>query len=339
MTVEEIGAHIQSLGEPAFRAGQIFKWLQAGVHSFSDMTNLPLKLRERLEGIFFINSCKIKKKLVSSRDDTVKYLYELNDGETVESVVMRYKHGNSVCISSQVGCRMGCGFCATALGGFTRNLSASEMLSQITGAMQDLSLPISHVVLMGMGEPLDNLEQLKRFLLLVSHPEGLGISKRHISVSTCGIVDGIYELMKDKPQFTLSVSLHAPNDEIRDKLMPINRRWNVDSLLAACTEYSKQTGRRISFEYALIKGVNDSDACAYELAGKLRGMLAHVNLIPMNNVKETGFTQSARSRIDSFHRVLTNQNINVTIRRTLGADINASCGQLRNNHSGQGGEA
>lgn len=329
MTPEEIAVRLTEMGQPAYRAGQIFRWIHSGTGSFDKMTDLPAALRQELEKKFVIYSIKIDKKLVSPGDNTVKYLYRLHDGETVESVVMHYKHGSSVCISSQVGCKMGCGFCATGLGGFTRNLTASEMLAQIMAAKKDLSIDINHAVLMGMGEPLDNFEALSRFLTLVSHPQGLAISRRHISVSTCGLVDGIYKLMETKPQCTLSVSLHAPDDELRSRLMPVNRRWNIKELLDACRRFTKETGRRVSFEYALIKDLNDAEEQAVRLAALLRGMKAHLNLIPMNAVKETPYRKSDRKRIMCFFKVLTNAGINVTIRRTLGADIGASCGQLR----------
>ena len=326
----ELQEALAQMGLPKFRAAQIYKWLQVqGVSSFDEMTNLSKELRNTLNDTFLIRSAKIERKLVSQIDDTVKYLFSLYDGETVESVLMKYKYGYSICVSTQVGCKMGCKFCASTLNGCVRNLTASEILSQIHTAANDMHIRVSHVVLMGMGEPLDNFENVMRFLELVSDADGLGISARNISLSTCGIVPKIKELEQRKLQITLSVSLHAPNDAIRSTIMPVNLKWNVDSLLAACRSYAKTTSRRISFEYAMIAGVNDSDACAKELGQKLKGMLAHVNLIPVNNVKENSFHKSGKPRIEAFIDILKNYGVNATVRRTLGADINASCGQLR----------
>ena len=262
-------------------------------------------------------------------DDTVKYLYRLNDGELIESVVMKYKYGYTICVSSQVGCKMGCKFCASGIAGFIRNLTPSEILSQIYKAQKDLGIRISHIVMMGVGEPLDNYDNIIKFLSLVSDENGINIGMRNISLSTCGVVTGIYKLMEEKLQLTLSISLHAPNDEIRSRTMPVNDRWNIDELLNACKDYIKVTNRRISFEYAMISGVNDSDECARELASKLKGMLCHVNLIPVNSVKERSYRKSSKDRMEAFIRILAKYGINATVRRTLGSDINASCGQLR----------
>ncbi len=326
----ELQQTLAQMGLPKFRAAQIYKWLQVqGVTSFDEMTNLSKDLRKSLSEIFLIRSAKIERKLVSDIDDTVKYLFSLCDGETIESVLMKYKYGYSICVSTQVGCKMGCKFCASTLNGCVRNLTASEILSQIHAAANDTGVRISHVVLMGMGEPLDNFENVMRFLELVSDDNGLNISARNISLSTCGIVHKIKELEQKRLQITLSVSLHAPNDAIRSTIMPVNHKWNVDTLLAACRSYAATTSRRISFEYAMIAGVNDSDACAKELGQKLKGMLAHVNLIPVNNVKENSFHKSGKSRIEAFTEILKTYGVNATVRRTLGADINASCGQLR----------
>lgn len=338
MLPEEISAFMKELGQPSFRAGQIFDWLQSGAKNFDEMSNLPKNLRETLYNNFYIADVFIEKKLESSIDDTVKYLYSLYDGETIESVLMHYHHGHSVCISTQVGCRMGCGFCASGIGGLVRNLTASEMLAQVMTAGTDNGVRISNVVLMGMGEPLDNFENTVRFLQLVSHSKGLNIGLRHISVSTSGVVDGIYRLMECGMPVTLSVSLHAPNDEIRDRLMPVNRKWSVDILLKACRDYIKATGRRISFEYAMIDSVNDSDAAAAELASKLKGMLCHVNLIPANPVRERDYKRSGSNRVMHFQTLLNHRGITATVRRTLGADINASCGQLRRNSNSQRGD-
>lgn len=317
------------MGQPAYRSKQIFRWLHRGVSSFDEMTDQPAKLREQLEQQYEIFGAQIQKRLVSQLDGTVKYLYRFSDGATVEAVVMQYHHGHTICVSTQAGCRMGCTFCATGMGGLQRNLTASEILSQITAAQLDRNIRISNVVLMGMGEPLDNYDNVLRFLHLVSHPEGLNIGGRHISLSTCGLVDQIRRLADEGLSLTLSVSLHAPNDAIRSRLMPVNRRWNIDQLLKACREYIQKTARRISFEYTVVEGVNDSPACAVELAERLRGMLCHVNLIPANPVEGSGCVGGSRAVVERFQHILEQKGINATIRRTLGSDINASCGQLR----------
>ncbi len=329
MYLDELQELMASLKEPKFRAGQIFKWLQSGVSDFDEMTDIPSKLRVTLQEGYYIVTAKVKKRLESSIDDTVKYLYEMYDGELVESVVMKYNHGYSICISTQVGCRMGCSFCASGLQGLKRSLSASEMLAQITTAERDLNIRISNVVLMGMGEPMDNLQNVIRFLRLVSHEKGLNIGLRHISVSTSGVVTGIYRLAEENFPITLSVSLHAPNDKIRDSMMQVNKKWNVATLIKACKDYVKVTGRRISFEYAVVSGVNDSDENAKELAKLLKGMLCHVNIIPVNPVKENSYIKPDRRKIEHFCKLLNDLGINTTIRRTLGQDIAASCGQLR----------
>ena len=329
MTLEQLQEELAALGQPSWRAKQIFRWLHRGVSHFDEMTDQPAALRRELSEKFQIFSAEIVRKLVSELDGTVKYLFRFHDGATVESVVMQYHHGTTICVSTQVGCRMGCTFCATGMGGLQRNLTASEILSQITSAQKEQNIRISNVVLMGMGEPLDNYDEVLRFLHLVSHPEGLNIGGRHISLSTCGLVDKMVELAEESFPLTLSVSLHAPNDEIRSRLMPINRRWNVSQLLTACREYIQKTGRRISFEYTVVEGVNDSLACAAELAERLRGMLCHVNLIPVNPVEGSGCSCSGRAVAERFQRALEERGINATVRRTLGSDINASCGQLR----------
>ena len=334
MYPSELEDMLGELGEPGYRAMQIFKWLHEGVNSFDKMTNISQKLRQKLSENCYISHAAIEKKLISSYDDTRKYLFSFADGECVESVLMRYHHGYTSCISTQVGCKMGCTFCATGKSGFSRNLTASEMLAQLQTEQKDNSIRISNVVLMGMGEPLDNFDNVIRFLRLVTDENGMNIGMRHISLSTCGIVPRIYELADLKLQLTLSVSLHAPNDEIRSRTMPINRRYDIGSLLDACRYYCRQTGRRISFEYAMIHGVNDSDSCASELGERLRGIIAHVNLIPVNAVKGTGYKKSKKDRIESFISVLARSGITATVRRTLGSDINASCGQLRRKVSG-----
>jgi len=327
-TLRELREELQKLDLPGYRAGQVYRWLHRGVTDFSQMSDLSKELRERLAERYEILWAEAELKRVS-KDGTVKYLFRLNDGEYVESVLMKYHHGYSICISTQVGCKMGCSFCATGKSGFSRNLKASEILSQVQAASLDAGERISNIVLMGMGEPLDNYESVLRFLELVSSPEGMNIGMRHISLSTCGLVDRIYDLADRKLQLTLSVSLHAPNDEIRSRTMPVNRRWNVEELLKACKYYTDTTGRRISFEYAMIQGVNDMDWCAAELASRLKGILAHVNLIPVNDVTGTGYQKSGIARQKQFISILGSRGVTATVRRTLGSDIEASCGQLR----------
>lgn len=329
MTLEELQSAFSEMKLPKFRAGQVYSWTSGGVESFDEMTNLSKDLRNKLDEEYFIPSCEIEIKRVSKIDGTIKYLYKLHDGEYIEAVVMKYKHGNSICISSQVGCKMGCNFCATGKNGFTRNLYPSEMLAQIQTAEKDTGERISNIVLMGMGEPLDNYENVVKFLKLVSSDEGMNKGMRHISLSTCGIVDKIYDLADKKMQLTLSVSLHSPNDTIRNTMMPINKKWNVSELLKACKYYSDTTNKRISFEYAMINGVNDSDKCANELAQNLRGILSHINLIPINDVTGTGYSKSGRERLNNFVKILGKHGFTATIRRTLGSDIEASCGQLK----------
>ena len=329
MSLDALGELLSDLGQPKFRALQIFKWLQSGVESFDEMTNIPLNLRQKLEDISYIATDKALRRYDSKIDGTVKYVYELFDGELIESVLMKYEHGYTVCISTQVGCRMGCKFCASGIYGLTRNLTASEMLAQITYAQRDNNIRVSNIVMMGMGEPLDNFDNSVKFLKLVSDDNGLNIGLRHISLSTSGVVTGIKKLAEYNMPITLSISLHAPNDEIRSSTMPVNKKWNIDALLNACREYQKVTTRRISFEYALIEGVNDSDENAKELAGRLKGIMCHVNLIPANPVKENTFKKPNRKAIIAFQKKLESYGITATIRRTLGADINASCGQLK----------
>lgn len=320
---------LEALGQPKFRVKQVGDWLDKGVTSFDDMRNLPEQLRLLLADNYFIPSVKIKRKLVSQKDETVKYLFELSDGETVESVLMHYHHGWSQCLSTQVGCKMGCSFCATGMGGFVRNMTAAEMFSQIETAQKDHGVRVSSVVLMGMGEPLDNFEQVVSFLQMLNTGGFVNIGMRHVSLSTCGLVDRIYDLLEYKFQLTLSVSLHAPNDRLRSQIMPVNHRYSVEQLIKACRDYAEQTGRRISFEYAMIQGVNDTDDCAVALAKLLKGMLCHVNLIPANEVNGKSHQRSSKERIYAFQALLKKNGINATVRRTLGSDINASCGQLK----------
>jgi 23S rRNA (adenine2503-C2)-methyltransferase len=338
MTLKELQTDFADMGLPKYKALQVFRWLHRGVTSFAEMSDQSKAVREQLAQKYYISVATIEKKQVSAYDNTVKYLFSLPGGDCVESVLMQYHHGYSICISTQVGCRMGCTFCATGMSGFLRNLTPSEMLAQIQAAQADENIRISNVVLMGMGEPLDNYENVLRFLELVSSDDGLNIGMRHISLSTCGIVDKIYDLADRKLQLTLSVSLHAPNDTIRSQTMPINRKWNVDALLKSCRYYSKTTGRRISFEYAMIDGVSDSDDCARELAKKLKGTLSHVNLIPVNNVTGNNYRKSNHARLQRFCTILNDSGVTATVRRTLGSDIDASCGQLRRRHREEAAE-
>ncbi len=341
LTLPQLKEELAQMGEKPFRAGQIYRWLHWGARggqggdsrrravSFGEMTDISAALAGKLDERFYINSLSIRRKLVSRMDGTVKYLLGLSDGNSVEAVVMRYKYGNSLCVSTQVGCRMGCRFCASTLAGWVRNLTPSEMLDEVYTAEADTGEKIASLVLMGIGEPLDNYDNVLRFLEILSSPEGENLSLRHVSLSTCGLVDRIYDLMKLKLGLTLSISLHAPNDRIRGQTMPVSQRYGMDALLKACRDYFAYTGRRISFEYALIDKVNDSPQCARELAERLRGMPCHVNLIPVNPVKERGYQRGSRQNILHFQKLLTGLGINATIRRELGSDINAACGQLR----------
>lgn len=323
LTLPEMTAFLQSLGEPAFRGRQVFTWLHRGVTDFDGMTNLSKSLREKLKETCFITAPQVARKQVSRLDGTIKYLWELSDGNCIETVLMQYHHGNTVCISSQVGCA----FCASTIAGKVRDLTPAEMLDQVLFTQKDSGLPVSNIVLMGIGEPLDNLDTVLKFLELVNHPDGMNIGMRHISLSTCGIVPGIRRLAELELQLTLSVSLHAPDSETRSKIMPINRAYDVEELFRACHDYFDKTGRRISFEYAMIDGVNDHDWQADLIARKLRGMPGHVNLIPLNDVVESPYKPSRR--IGAFQKRLESHGITATVRRSLGGDIDASCGQLR----------
>ena len=329
MTLAQMQSAFSAMGEPKFRAKQVFTWLHKGAESFDEMTNLSLPLRKKLDETYYITVPKPVRIQRSQKDGTIKYLWKLRDGNCVESVLMQYHHGNSVCISSEVGCPMGCKFCASTLGGLVRRLSPSELLDQVLFSQKNSGLPISNIVLMGIGEPLDNFDNVMQFLELVNSPDGMNIGMRHISLSTCGLVDKIHLLAERKLQLTLSVSLHSPDDESRSKIMPVNRKWNVDTLLQACREYFEATGRRVSFEYTMIDGVSDSPQQAELLAKKLQGMAAHVNMIPLNAVDETGLRCSSRQAIAEFQRILEKSGVTATVRRTLGSDIDASCGQLR----------
>ncbi|MED9970973.1 MAG: 23S rRNA (adenine(2503)-C(2))-methyltransferase RlmN [Ruminococcus sp.] len=338
MTLPELEQELEKNGWQRFRAKQTREWLLKGVTSFDQMKNIPGGLRQFLDTRYYISVATIEKKLISRYDKTVKYLFSLNDGEFIEAVVMSYHHGVSMCISTQVGCKMGCTFCATGKSGFSRDLTASEMLAQIEAAQRDLNVRISNVVLMGMGEPLDNLGNVLRFIELCGEEKGLHIGARHITLSTCGIVPKIYELASRKLQINLAVSLHAPNDEIRVKTMPVAKAYPMEELLKACRDYFDATGRRVTFEYSMISGVNDSDENARELASRLEGMNCHVNLIPVNTVEGTGYRKSNIQRQQSFVNILTAKGIAATVRRTLGSDINASCGQLKRKHIKEGGK-
>lgn len=327
MTQQELARFLKKLGEPAFRAKQVFTWLHRGVTSFEDMTNLSKPLREKLAERCFITAPMVARKQESRLDGTIKYLWELSDGNCIETVLMQYHHGNTVCISSQVGCRMGCAFCASTIAGKVRDLRPSEMLDQVLFTQLDSGREVSNIVLMGIGEPLDNMENVLRFLELVNHPDGMNIGMRHISLSTCGVVPGIDALAEKELQLTLSVSLHAPDSETRSRIMPVNRAYDVELLFDACHRYFQRTGRRISFEYAMIDGVNDNDWQADLIAKKLRGMPGHVNLIPLNDVVESPYKPSRR--IAAFQKRLESHGVTATVRRSLGGDIDASCGQLR----------
>ena len=333
MTQPEIGAVLKGMGQPAFRAKQVYTWLHRGVRSYEEMTNLPKGLRDALALQYPINAPQAVRKQESKKDGTIKYLWQLSDGNCVETVLMRYHYGNTVCISTEVGCRMGCAFCASTLGGLVRKLEPFEMLDQVLFTQVDSGLPVSHIVLMGIGEPLDNFDNVMRFLELVNSADGMNISMRHISLSTCGLVPKIDELAKKKLQLTLSVSLHAPNDAIRDTIMPVNKAYPSEELLAACRRYYGATSRRISFEYAMIAGVNDSEENAKELIRRLKGLPAHFNLIPLNHVEESPLKPSSREAVACFQKTLENAGIPATVRRTLGGDIDASCGQLRRKYT------
>ncbi|MBC8547541.1 23S rRNA (adenine(2503)-C(2))-methyltransferase RlmN [Clostridiaceae bacterium NSJ-31] len=335
LTLPKLEALMAEWGQPRFRAGQLFEWMhQKQVGAFDEMTNLPAALRRTLGERCTLSVLTVRRRLVSRLDGTQKFLFGLPDGETVECVLMKYKHGNSLCISTQVGCKMGCRFCASTLLGLSRNLTPGEMLEEVYAAQRESGERVGSIVLMGIGEPLDNFDNVMDFLEILSSPRGMNLSLRHVSLSTCGLVPRIYDLMERKTQVTLSISLHAPNNALRDKLMPVNRRYPVEELMKACRDYFAHTGRRVSYEYSLIGGVNDTEECARELAALLRGQVAHVNLIPINEVKEREFRKGSRARIERFQSILTQNKINATVRRELGADINAACGQLRREERG-----
>ena len=329
LTQPELAAIFKELGQPGFRAKQVFTWLHKGVRSYDEMTNLPKALRDLLAEKYPIQAPKVVRKQESQKDGTIKYLWELSDGNCVETVLMRYHYGNTVCISTEVGCAMGCAFCASTIGGLVRRLEPYEMLDEVLFTQIDSGLPISHIVLMGIGEPLDNFDNVLRFLELVNSPDGMNISMRHISLSTCGLVPKIDALAEKKLQISLAISLHGPNNEIRGKIMPVNKAYDIDTLLDACRRYYAATSRRIHFEYAMIDGVNDTEAHARELLRRLKGLPAHVNMIPLNHVEESPLKPSSKAAVAKFQKILEDGGVTATVRRTLGGDIDASCGQLR----------
>ena len=335
MTIPEIGQVLKELNQPSFRAKQVYAWLHKGVRSYEEMTNLPKALRDTLAEKYPICAPEVVRKQESQKDGTIKYLWQLHDGNCVETVLMRYHYGNTVCISTEVGCKMGCAFCASTLGGLVRKLEPFEMIDQVLFTQIDSGLPVSHIVLMGIGEPLDNLTNVLRFLELVNSPEGMNISMRHISLSTCGLVPKIDELGDKKLQISLAISLHGPNNEIRNRIMPVNKAYPIEELLPACRRYYEKTSRRIHFEYAMIDGVNDSLAQAKELLQLLKGLPAHVNLIPLNHVEESPLKPSTKSAVAAFQKALEDGGVTATVRRTLGSDIDASCGQLRRKYTKQ----
>lgn len=329
MTFDELSSEFKEQSIPGFRSKQVWDWLHKHyARSYDEMMNLPKDLREKLKQNYPIPKCDVEMKQEAS-DGTVKFLFAVEDDDYIECVVMKYKYGYTICVSSQVGCKMGCAFCASTIGGFKRSLSAGEILSQVYVATRELGERISHIVLMGMGEPMDNFDNVMRFISLVTNENGMNLSMRNISLSTCGVIPGIRRLMGNHLQLTLSVSLHAPNNEIRDTIMPVNKRYRIEELLAVCKEYEKRTSRRISFEYAMLSGINDSEKCAEELGKKLKGTLCHVNLIPVNEVEESPFKPRTPETVERFIKVLARFGVTATVRRKLGSDIDASCGQLR----------
>lgn len=332
LTIKEIEDLMEKVGDKRYRGKQIFQWVNKGIKDFDKMSNIPKTLRETLQGISYITRISIEKSWISKIDGTIKYLFRLEDDNIIEAVAMEYKHGITLCISSQVGCGMGCNFCASTIGGLVRNLRAGEMVDQILLIQEDLNIKISNIVLMGSGEPLHNYEQVINFLKIVNNENGLNIGNRHITLSTCGLVPEIRRLADVQLPINLAISLHAPNDIIRKNIMPIAKKYSIEELMVACKYYLEKNNRRITFEYALIKGVNDTDLHAKELSGVLKGLLCHVNLIPINEVKERDYKKSNKDKIERFQSILKKNGIETTIRREMGADINAACGQLRNNY-------
>ena len=339
MTQAELAALLKELGQPAFRAKQVYTWLHKGVRSYDEMTNLPKGLRDQLAEKYPICAPKVVRKQESQKDGTIKYLWQLSDGNCVETVLMRYNYGNTVCISTEVGCAMGCAFCASTIGGLVRRLEPFEMLDEVLFTQIDSGLPISRIVLMGIGEPLDNFDNVLRFLELVNSEDGMNISMRHISLSTCGLVPKIDALAERKLQISLAISLHGPNNEIRSKVMPVNRAYPIEVLLDACRRYFAATGRRIHFEYAMIDGVNDREEDAREILRRMKGLPAHFNLIPLNHVEESPLKPSSKAAVARFQKILEDGGITATVRRTLGGDIDASCGQLRRKYNKESSRA
>ncbi len=333
MTLPELTAILKELGQPAFRGKQVYTWLHKGVRSYDEMTNLPKPLRDALAEKYPIYAPKVVRKQESKKDGTIKYLWQLADGNCVETVLMRYHYGNTLCISTEVGCAMGCAFCASTIGGLVRRLEPNEMLDEVLFTQIDSGLPISHIVLMGIGEPLDNFDNVLRFLELVNSADGMNISMRHISLSTCGLIPKIDALAEKKLQISLAISLHGPNNEIRGKIMPVNKAYPIEELIAACRRYYEATSRRIHFEYAMIDGVNDRACDAKELLRLLKGLPAHINMIPLNHVEESPLKPSSKAAVASFQKILEDGGITATVRRTLGGDIDASCGQLRRKYT------
>ena len=333
MTLPELTAAIKELGQPAFRGKQVYTWLHKGVRSYEEMTNLPKALRDTLTEKYPIHAPEVVRKQESKKDGTIKYLWKLADGNCVETVLMRYNYGNTVCISTEVGCAMGCAFCASTIGGLVRRLEPYEMLDEVLFTQVDSGLPVSRIVLMGIGEPLDNFDNVLRFLELVNSEEGMNISMRHISLSTCGLVPKIDRLAEKKLQISLAISLHGPNNEIRSRVMPVNKAYPIEELLDCCRRYYDATSRRIHFEYAMIDGVNDGEEHAKELLRRLKGLPAHFNLIPLNHVEESPLKPSSRAAVARFQKILEDGGITATVRRTLGSDIDASCGQLRRKYT------
>ena len=333
MTMPEISAVLKELGQPAFRAKQVYMWLHKGVRSYDEMSNLPKALRDALASQYPLHIPEVVRKQESQKDGTIKYLWRLSDGNCVETVLMRYHYGNTVCISTEVGCRMGCAFCASTLGGLVRKLEPFEMLDEVLFTQIDSGLPISRIVLMGIGEPLDNFDNVMRFLELVNSEAGMNISMRHISLSTCGLIPKIDALAEKKLQISLAISLHGPNNEIRSKIMPVNKAYPMEDLLEACRRYFAATGRRIHFEYAMIDGVNDRPEDAKEILRRMKGLPAHFNLIPLNHVEESPLKPSSKAAVAKFQKILEDGGITATVRRTLGGDIDASCGQLRRKYN------
>ena len=333
MTLAEVTAALKEMGQPAFRGKQVYTWLHKGVRSYDEMSNLSKDLRSALAQKYPIAAPEVVRKQESARDGTIKYLWRLSDGNCVETVLMRYNYGNTVCISTEVGCRMGCAFCASTIGGLVRRLEPHEMVDEVLFTQLDSGLPVSRVVLMGIGEPLDNFDNVMRFLELIGSKDGMNLGMRHISLSTCGLVPKIDELAAKKLQISLAISLHGPNDAIRDRVMPVNKAYPMDVLLDACRRYYDATSRRIHFEYAMIDGVNDRPQDAKELLRRLKGLPAHFNLIPLNHVEESPLKPSSRTAVAQFQKILEDGGITATVRRTLGSDIDASCGQLRRKYT------